>query len=496
MLSERQLEALLQVFVARTQAVTEKYLTLMGEHLRDIGHLSATDVHRLIELKRMNANIEIIKREIAKVAGLMMEDVEMVFREVAASDERFAREVFETGHSPPVKYNPVEKLSSPVERILKAQLRITQQTMANLSQTTVLSAMYSKAVDVAVQAVQTGLTDYNSAIRNAMKQAAAEGLKVVYPTGYSRRLDTAVRQNVLDGVRALNQDVLDQLGKEFRADGIELSAHALCATDHLPYQGRQYSNAEFERIQNSLYRRFGIWNCKHTWFPIILGITEPAHTESELQTYVLNSNAEITIGERTMSRYDWSQQQRRIETVVRQQKDIAVTAAASGDMMARREAQRNINRLQTQYAKISEVAGLIEKPERMSVAGFRRVKAPEELKSKPLRLKNPVRNGILVVTERHEGRYSPQTMSEQPNAVIDVVGKKGGISRYIYDDNRRVVYRVDNNDHGYPAKHKFKNGEHYHSSNWNGVEFEGYNEPGEIPPELRSLCKDILTGDE
>ena len=384
MLSERQLEALLKVFEARTQTVTEEYLTRMGRHLRDIGNLSATDVHRLIQLKRVNANIEAIKREIARIAGVMLEDVEEIYRQAAASDARFAEAIFESDHTPTVKYNPGSgALSTNAERVLKAQLRITQQAMANLSQTTIDSTLYREAVDKAVQIVQTGMTDYTSAIRSAMKKAAANGLKVVYTSGYSRRLDTAVRQNVLDGIRALNQDILDQMGKEFKADGVEISAHELCATDHLPYQGRQYSKRDFENIQNTLRRPFGMWNCKHTMYPIVMGITEPAHTEEELAQFAENSNSEITIDGVTMSRYEWSQQQRMIETKIRAQKDIAVAAKASGDMAARREAQKNINAWMQQYKRISKAAGLDQRPDNMTVAGFRKVKTAEELKKAP-----------------------------------------------------------------------------------------------------------------
>lgn len=390
MLSERQLEALLVVFAQRTQAVTNEYLKRMGEHLRDIGGLSATDVHRLIELKRMNANIEEIKHELAQIAAVMIEDVEAIFYAVAASDECFAREIFTTNHTPTVKYSPISAISSPVERVLKAQLRITQQEMANLSQTTIESALYRKAIDVAVQTVQTGLTGYTSAIRSVMKEAAAEGLKVKYPSGYSRRLDTAVRQNVLDGVRSLNQDIMDQVGKEYGADGVEITAHALCAEDHLPYQGRQYSHKEFDRIQNTLRRPFGMWNCKHTMFPILLGISQPAYTDEELAAFARNSREEITIDGVTMTRYEWTQKQRQLETAVRAQKNIANMAKASGDSAARREAQQNINRLTAEYGKISEAARLIEKKERMTVAGFRAVKTAGELKK-------PAKHGIIQV---------------------------------------------------------------------------------------------------
>lgn len=381
MLSERQLRELLKVFDARYQAIVEEYLQRMGEHLRDIGRLTETDVHRLKQLKRMNANVEAIKKKIAQAAAASVEDVEQVFRHIAESNLDFANTMFAETHTPGVKISPIKTLSSPMERILKAQLRITAQTMANLSQTTVLSDGYKSAVDVAVQTVQSGLADYNSAIRRALKEASAEGLRVQYQSGHTRRLDTAVRQNVLDGVRALNQDSLNQLGKEFGADGVEISAHMLCATDHLPYQGLQFSNKEFERIQNTLDRPFGMWNCKHTTYPILLGISEPSHTKEELEQYRNYSQEAVTIDGVTMSRYEWSQQQRRIETAVREQKNIAVGAKAAGDDVLRREAQRNINRLQAQYAKISDAAGLTPEKERMAVAGFRKVKTADELKN-------------------------------------------------------------------------------------------------------------------
>jgi hypothetical protein len=377
MLSERQLEELLAVFERRMQTVTDGYIRRMGEHIRDIGRLSATDVHRLTQMKRVNANIEAIKREIAAAANESMADIEAVFRAAAESDQRFAAEVFASDHAPTVKTSVIKTLSSPLERILKAQLRVTAQEMANLSQTTLVSEAYRKAVDVAVQTVQSGVTDYTSAIRSALKEAAQEGLRVEYPSGLTRRLDTAVRQNVLDGVHALNQDVLNQVGKEYGADGVEISAHALCAEDHLPYQGRQFSTKEFDRLQNRLRRPFGLWNCKHTMFPILLGITEPAHTPEQLEQYRINSAEEITIDGVTKSRYEWTQAQRRIETAVREQKNIANAAKAAGDPVARREAQAAINRLQDEYAKISDAAGLYQQPERMAVAGFRRVKAAE-----------------------------------------------------------------------------------------------------------------------
>lgn len=388
MLSERQLEALLERFTARMQGVTDEYLRRMGEHLRDIGTLKPSDVHILTEMKRVGANADAIMEALARAANISVQELAQAFEKIAENDEGFMREWFQRGFKPGVK-GPMQR-SVVIERILKAQLRITAQEFKNLSQTTILTDSYRKAVDIAVQTVQSGITDYNSAIRSAMKQAAQDGLRVQYPnSGLTRRLDTAVRQNVLDGVRALNHDILQQIGNELGADGVEISAHALCAEDHLPYQGRQYSQKEFDRIQDMLRRPFGMWNCKHTIMPIILGVSEPAYTEEELEDYRRNSSEVIEIDGVSKTRYEWSQQQRRIETAVRYQKDIAVAAKASGDMPLRREAQAKINGLQKHYNRISAAAGLRPEKDRMSVAGFRRVKTVKELK-------DPQKSGIFV----------------------------------------------------------------------------------------------------
>lgn len=376
MLSERELERHLSVYQRRMQAVIEEYLMRMGNHLREIGTLSASDINRLVEMKRLNYNMEQIKRQLAKAADVPLADVEKLFRDVAESDLRFAVEIFASDHTPSIKAN------APLERILKAQAKITHQQLNNLSQTTLLSDGYKNAVDVAVQSVQSGISDYNHAIHKAMKAAAKDGLRVTYPnSGITRRLDSAMRMNVLDGIRAINQDVMRQVGKEFGADGIELSAHALCAEDHLPYQGTQMSNKEFDRLQNRLDRPFGMWNCRHTCHPILLGISKPRHTAEELAEYKRNSRERIEIDGVTKSRYEWTQEQRRIETAIRYQKDIAVAAKASGDILARRECAYMIRELDKYYQKISAAAAVPERRDKMRVTGFTAVKPADELKT-------------------------------------------------------------------------------------------------------------------
>ena len=46
--------------------------------------------------------------------------------------------------------------------------------------------------------------------------------------------------------------MLDYHGQRFGSDGVEISAHAISAPDHLPVQGRQFSNEEFCKMQNGM----------------------------------------------------------------------------------------------------------------------------------------------------------------------------------------------------------------------------------------------------
>ncbi len=339
MLTDKQLAQIEAIYQARMQEVTDVYLQTIGAHLKQIGTLSASDIHKLKELRRAGMNMNDIKRAVVKATGQSIKEVNALFKAVAAANESFADLYY------PTATRNRDLLKVIYNRIISAQAKQTQDTLLNLSRTTLSS--------------------------NSLRQLAADGLRVQYPSGLTRRLDSAVRQNVLDGARQVQAEIMQQVGEAFGADGVEISAHSLCAEDHLPYQGKQYTWRHFERVQQALKRPIGEWNCRHVVFPIIRGVSPATHTYTQLEKYKAASQEAITIDGKTRSRYAWTQEQRRLETAVRQQKDIRNAAKAAGDDVLRREAQGKIRELQAQYTRVSEGAGLIEAKERMGVISGR-----------------------------------------------------------------------------------------------------------------------------
>ena len=363
-----------KIFIRRYEALNEEYLEIIGERVRAIGQGSSADLY---QLRNIGADIDTLQRRLAAETGKGLKDLENLFEQAASAAMKPYNGLISAA---PYMSNDIAKAIS------AAQYAETARAMVSLGNTTISSAAYQQLVDRAMSAMQLGPEGYQSAIRSVLRGAARDGLRVVdgmrevqYQSGMSRRLDTAARQNVLDGFRAVMQQTRDEAGKAFGADGVEISAHMLCAEDHLPYQGRQFSLEEFERLNETLRRPIakGMWNCSHVAEPIVLGISEPAHTEEELAEYRRSSLEQVTIDGKTKSRYQWTQEQRRIETAIRREKDVAIAAKAAGDDVLRREYQQRIGDLRKRYDSISQAAGLEVRTDKMAVSGFGAVKTAE-----------------------------------------------------------------------------------------------------------------------
>lgn len=443
-----------KIFIRRYEALNEEYLEIIGERVRAIGQGSSADLY---QLRNIGADIDTLQRRLAAETGKGLKDLENLFEQAASAAMKPYNGLISAA---PYMSNDIAKAIS------AAQYAETARAMVSLGNTTISSAAYQQLVDRAMSAMQLGPEGYQSTIRSVLRGAARDGLRVVdgmrevqYQSGMSRRLDTAARQNVLDGFRAVMQQTRDEAGKAFGADGVEISAHKLCAEDHLPYQGRQFSLEEFERLNQTLRRPIakGMWNCSHVAEPVVLGISEPAHTEEELAEYRRSSLEQVTIDGKTKSRYQWTQEQRRIETAIRREKDVAIAAKAAGDDVLRRECQQRIGDLRKRYDSISQAAGLEVRTDKMAASGFGAVKTVEQL-SDAEKYKNAVfatENLYQRHVSKHLSEYGGISEEEYINRarkllqspvsddILSLKRSDGSVSKYRISTNEFVVGTKD-----------------------------------------------------
>ena len=118
---------------------------------------------------------------------------------------------------------------------------------------------------------------------------------------------------------------------QIRSNDEMLGRGNVCAEDHLHVQGKQYSKKEFERVNSSLDRPIGEYNCRHFVFRIVLGVNQPSYTRSQLRQLEQESLSKVEYEGNTYTKYEATQVQRKLETAIRQQKDNQIIARASGN---------------------------------------------------------------------------------------------------------------------------------------------------------------------
>lgn len=356
MISENQLSAIGLRFYAEYRALNTRYLSVVARHIGDMGKLSKTDIHRVTEILRMRQNTAAVTAELLALTARTAAETNAALSRAAKDEYELAKALYRGREQVPFAKNVT------MQRLFSAEVARTSSTLLNLSRSTVQTLGYTRLVDTGIRAVTSGLADYHSVIRSTVRQFAAQGITSIdYESGITRRLDSAVRMNILEGVRSLAIEVAQEAGKEYGADGVEISAHAISAPDHEDIQGLQFTNAEFEQLQATLDRPIGELNCRHIAFPIVLGISQPAHDQEQLREYRERSQESIDIDGQERTRYEWTQGQRQLETAIRGQKDVRDFMKASGDDVGYREAKSAIKDLSDRYSRLSDKIGVPER---------------------------------------------------------------------------------------------------------------------------------------
>ncbi len=329
-------------------------------------------------------------------------------------------------------------------------------------------------MDFAFEQVFTGAADYETAIRMATTKMATSGVRVIdYASGVHTSLEAATRRNMMGGMGLMVEQITQKNHDDLGCDGWEISAHSGSAPDHEPYQGLQYTDRDYQLLNNSLQRRIGTLNCGHEAFPIILGVNEPQYTKAELGE-MRRKNAEgITYQGRHYTLYEATQKQRQIERAQRVQKNCILVADATGDAKRKQTAQIRLNGLQAEYNAFSKAAGLRTQAERANVAGFSWKDANEAVKTfdKYSKIRYH-KDGSIVVTDDWKDRGKVTIPKKYlPNAVVETktVYKNGKvqIDRTIYGEDAMMKTQIHTGDHNRPDQHKYgKSGKHAHDYRW------------------------------
>lgn len=402
MISNETQEKLVEILINRIEQLNEYILKEIGKKIKRIGNMTPSEAYQIQQILKYGGDLDKILEKIAKVTNLNVQDIYKIFEEEAKINQNFAKKLYDARN---VSFIPYAK-NQVLQNQVRAIARITAGQYVNLSRTMVfaninsygnivfsdIAKTYQDTIDKAILSLTQGKEVYQQVMRKSMRELASHGINTVdYASGRTRRLDSAVRMNILDGMRDMSNTLQKQFGEEYGADGIEISVHNNPAPDHADIQGHQFTNEEFEKFQQGLTaedyegriyqpvkdgknrRPISAYNCYHYIFCIILGISKPEYTQKELNEINSDNEKGFTYEGKKYTMYEGAQLQRQIETEIRKQKDLQIAGKAINDKEMIVDAQMKIDILRNKYNELSRVSGLPTKIQRLYVAGYKKV---------------------------------------------------------------------------------------------------------------------------
>ena len=214
--------------------------------------------------------------------------------------------------------------------------------------------------------------------------------KIEYKSGYHRRIDSALRMNMQDGLNDLAMAQQELMGAQFGSDGVEVTVHDNPAPDHAPIQGHVFSTEEFTKLQAGevakdvdgqqfkTERAIGQWNCYHYTMATVLGVNRPQYSKSELAKIIKNNEKGFTYENKHYTFYEGQQTQRKLETEIRKAREAQITQKAAMSQIKNPEeaikltaninkTKKRIDTLLYKYHDFSKKSGLPTKLERTRV---------------------------------------------------------------------------------------------------------------------------------
>lgn len=449
------------------QELTDLYDQLSEFILRDIARriakgaqITDTAEYQLYRARSLGLSTDEIAAKIAEINGSSAAEINRLIREAAAQSDEFDRKMLgaDKGAAVPLEEN------AQLQKLISAQIAETAGKCENLTNTMgfadhdflgrvyylSMTDMYRREMDSAHMKVVTGVTDYMTAIRQACNKLAASGVRTIdYESGRSDRIEVAVRRALLTSVAHVTHRISEQNGEELGADGWEMSAHSGSRPSHAVYQGRQYTQEQYERIIKPLISEP---NCRHDVFPIILGVSEPVYTEEELKNI---DQSPFTYEGRKYTAYEASQQMRKMERAMRKQKDRCIVADAAGDEDSFTAASIKLRRQKDIYEDFCKAADSYTQYERTYVAGYDRrlagktgavTRKQREFEKAQIRLTEE-KNRAIIEQEKRKEQFRSDLKSGKINTSLDVKNQKKHIISPEWKNNiRQQIKKLHDGD--------------------------------------------------
>lgn len=375
MLSNQEIEEMAAELIQIYAAIESDLLTNVARRFSvleeiDTESIAAWQTEKLLQLGALNnENIKTISRR----SGKTVKEIERILKTGGFKsldlDEAIYKEAYAQGQ--------LDKLALPVSlspnlrQVIEGAIYNTREYF-NMINTTALESSrdgFLKIINQTYLEVSTGVSTHQQAVRKAVRQMADKGItgaNYISESGRHTRnhIDVAVRRAIVTSTSQTAGDMQVKRAKEWGSNLVEVTSHAGSRPSHAVWQGRIFmlegSSAEYPNLveatgYGSVTGLKGA-NCGHDFYPFFEGISEQTH-----KPYNLKENEKI---------YEQSQEQRKLERDIRQQKRRIIAADAISDEQTKLKAQLALKAKESQLREFVNTTGRTQRTDRQQVVGF------------------------------------------------------------------------------------------------------------------------------
>lgn len=418
---------------------------------KEITRSADWQINRLYELGKSK---EEIKSYIKNALNLSDEQIDKVFSNVISSGYARDKSLYDAVGKSFIPYEDNLQLQQLVNSMItqtKGELKnitgslgfaLREPNSTKLTYTP-LTDYYQSTLDKAITQIATGAFDYNTVLRNTVKEMTNSGLRYIdYDSGYSSRVSVAVRRAVLTGYNQVVANINESNAEKLETNYFETTYHSGARPTHQPWQGRVYSKEELVSVCG-LGTVTGLCgaNCYHNYYPFIKGVSERTYTDEELDRMNKEDNEKREFRGKSYTKYEALQRQRKLETIMRaERQEIKLLTEGGADENDIMSANARYNKTSDEYARLSKAMNLPQQRQRVNIDGLKNIGAKLDKSSKVAKSNSTkiTENGVHKLSDSGDNINFEKTI-QNSKSNIEKSNDSGMIKAKDSNNNETVV---------------------------------------------------------
>lgn len=363
---------------ARFTALEDRIMQDIVRRINMTGKITSTADWQINRLKILGYSSEDIEASLKETLNATYPEMFELYDKVINWEYVRNKDVYEQINAEYIPYEENEQL----QQITEGIKRQTRDELDNITQSlgfyldygdgkrilTPLAQVYQGFLDAACMDIVSGAFDYNSVLRRVVTQLTNSGLRQIdYASGRANRIDVAARRAIMTGVSQITGKITDYNAEKLGADHFEVAWHSGARPTHAVWQGKVWTREQLVNVcgLGSATGLLGI-NCYHEYYPFFPGISERNWTDEWLEEQNRKENTPKEFHGKEYTLYEAKQQQRKMETAMRAQREkVNLMEAGGADpddvMLARAKYQGQLG----EYVRFCKKMGLAEERERI-----------------------------------------------------------------------------------------------------------------------------------